>query len=358
MSASHEMNFELPKNIERYLAALSRLYGKENKKQMQEIIVNSQVRVHEAWDYDNWNGGIYGHALYLALPETIYLGLIKQKDKLQNQIKEDINKIHSSQSEYISKVVLEMEAVEAQDWRKESGLLLGSKRVILPDAASRIWKNEGYYRVFLSHKAEFKKEAAALKDRLLLYGISSFVAHEDIHPTKEWQDEIENALFSMDALVALMTEGFHDSVWTDQEVGVAFGRGVPIISVKLGKDPYGFIGKFQALSCSWDTVPKEIIKIFLKHGRMLNAYIKAVQNCLSYDHGVTLSEVLSFIDKLSEQQANDIISAFNENSQVRDCYGFNGKKPRYYGDGLVPHLKRLTGRNYRLSHSGEIEMAG
>jgi hypothetical protein len=46
------MNFKLPKNIEHYLAALSKLYAKEGQKRLQKIIVNSQVRVHEAWSTD------------------------------------------------------------------------------------------------------------------------------------------------------------------------------------------------------------------------------------------------------------------------------------------------------------------
>jgi hypothetical protein len=196
-----------------------------------------------------------------------------------------------------------------------------------------------------------------LKESLRVFGISAFVAHEDIHPTKEWQDEIENALFSMDAFVALMTEEFHESIWTDQEVGVAFGRGVPIISVKLGKDPYGFIGKFQALSCSWEVAPREIVKLLLKHDRMLNTYIKAVEQCADYEDANILSEILPYIAKLSNEQASRLVSAFNENSQVRDSFGFNGKTPRRYGDGLLPHLKRLTGRKYRISRAGRIEVA-
>lgn len=232
---------------------------------------------------------------------------------------------------------------------------LKAKRKISPEAEKRIWEG-GLYRVFLSHKVEVKKEVAELKGRLKLFGVSCFVAHEDIHPTQEWRNEIENSLFSMDAFVALMTEGFHDSEWTDQEVGVAFGLGVPIISVKLGKDPYGFIGKFQALSCSWDTAAKEIVKILIKHDGMLNAYIKAVVNCSSYEQGNTLSEILPYVDKLSDQQVDLLISAFNENGQVRDSYGFNGKLAHPLGDGLVHHLNRLTGRTYRFSRSGEIEV--
>jgi hypothetical protein len=128
------------------------------------------------------------------------------------------------------------------------------KHVISQEAELRIW-GEGGYRVFLSHKANVKSKATALKEALSLFGITAFVAHKDVKPTKKWQDEIENALFSMDALVALMTKDFHESYWTDQEIGVAFGREIPIISIKLGQDPYGFIGKFQALSCSWDEAP-------------------------------------------------------------------------------------------------------
>jgi hypothetical protein len=353
--SSNGPNFELPRNIEHYLAALSRLYAQEGNKQLQTIIVNAQVRVNECWSADNWDGGTYGHALYLVIPEKLYLSLVKKKDHIQRQVREDINKLHSIHNEFIEKVFLEMEIGEDQEWRKESGLFIEGERLILPEAVNRIWGNEGY-RVFLSHKNEVKKETAELKKKLKLFGISGFVAHEDIHPTKEWQNEIENALFSMDAFVVLMTEEFHDSDWTDQEVGVAFGRGVPIVAIKLGKDPYGFIGKFQALSCSWSDAAKEITKIFVKHERMLTAYIEAVRDCCSYEGGNTLSEILPFIDKLSIDQATYLISAFNENAQVRDSFGFNGKKPSIFGDGLAFHLNRLTGQVYRYTNFGRIEI--
>ena len=348
-------HFELPKKVEHFLAALSRLYAQEGKKQLQTIIVNSQVRVIEESSSDNWDGGMFGHALYLVIPEAVYLSIVENRYTIQEQIRGDINKLHSIQDEFIEKVFLEMEIAEDQDWRKESGLLLAAQRTIAPEAASRVWGNEGF-RVFLSHKNEVKKETAELKEKLKLFGISAFVAHEDIHPTKEWQDEIENALFSMDAFVALMTEEFHDSIWTDQEVGVAFGRSVPIISVKLGKDPYGFIGKFQALSCSWESAAKEIVRILVKHERMLSAYIKAVENCSSFDNGNILAEILTNIDRLSNQQVARLIAAFNDNSELRGSFGFNGKKPGYYGDGLAFHLRRLTGQNWLLSRAGRIEI--
>ena len=187
--STNDFQFDLPKNIERYLAALSKLYAQQGSKKEQEILVNSQVRVHEEWSYDNWDGGTYGHALYFVIPEALYLGAVKQKDTIQQQIKDDINKIHNFQNEFIAQVFLEMEAIEDHDWRKESGLLQSGKRFVLPEAEKRIWGDEGF-RLFLSHKSDVKKESADLKERLHIFGVSSFVAHADIHPTKAWQDEL------------------------------------------------------------------------------------------------------------------------------------------------------------------------
>ena len=349
-----ESHFELPKRIEHFLSALSKVYAQEGQRQLQELIVNSQIRiVEETNQYNDFGRDFYGHTLYLVLPEALFLRCVNQKSKIQDQIKTDIKKIHNIQGEFIEEVFLEMEAPGDIDWRKESGLLAVGKRVVPPDATKRIWGDEGY-RVFLSHKHEAKKETSDLKDSLRLFGISSFVAHEDIHPTQEWRDEIENALSSMDAFVALMTEKFHDSDWTDQEVGFAFARGVPIISAKLGRDPYGFIGKFQALPCSWETAAKEIVKVLIKHDRMLNAYIQAVRKCRSFDEGNTLSGILPSIEKISLLQADELIGAYNQNFELQGSFGFSGSKPRFHGKGLLFHLNRMTNRNHKLSDLGTI----
>ena len=114
-------------------------------------------------------------------------------------------------------------------------------------APPRNWKDTRFLRVFTSHISKDKDKATRLKDCLEPYAISGFVAHEDIHPTLEWQAEIERALSVMDAFIAIHTQGFSASFWTQQEIGFAVGRGVKIISLKMGEDPTGFISKRQAL---------------------------------------------------------------------------------------------------------------
>jgi hypothetical protein len=108
-------NFELPKNIERYLSALSKLYEQNGNRQLQELIVNAQTRVHEGWTYDTWDGGTYGHALYLDIPETLFLGCVKDKQEIQKRIREDLNKIHNVQNEFIQDVFLEIESADDDD---------------------------------------------------------------------------------------------------------------------------------------------------------------------------------------------------------------------------------------------------
>jgi hypothetical protein len=80
------------------------------------------------------------------------------------------------------------------------------------------WAETTRFRLFISHIAKDKDKATRLRDCLLSYEISGFVAHEDIDATLERQLEIERALYTMDALLAFHTKGFKE-----QEVGFALG---------------------------------------------------------------------------------------------------------------------------------------
>ena len=184
---------------------------------------------------------------------------------------------------------------------------------------------EGTIRVFISHKAEDKNLANDVKNSFLTYRVASFVAHEDIEPMMEWQLEIERALFSMDLLVALLTPKFSESNWTDQEIGVAIGREVPVVPIRLGKDPYGFIGKYQAIQeTNASKIVDKIIDYLLRHER-INSRLKhlaeqalasAVTNHGSVDRASVLTRVSSAIDRASPDLAVALRGAFaSENGQ-------------------------------------------
>jgi TIR domain len=347
--------YELPNYIERYLAALSKLYAQDGQRALQEIIVNAQTRLSERWTHDEWEGT--GHALYLVIPERLFLGASKKRDEVQKKIRSDLNDLHNFQNEHIAVVFLEMDVAEDRDWRQESGLLITPSQSVAPESARRIWGDDGF-RLFLCHKAEVKKQTASLKENLGLFGISAFVAHEDIRPTRKWQDEIENALHSMDAFAALMTENFHNSDWTDQEVGFALARGIPVIAVQLERIPYGFLGRFQALRASWDDAAEGIVKLLIKHDRMFSAYIQALRRCPSWDCGNVLARALPGIESASHQQIDELVAAANENTEVRYSFGFRGNKRSEHGDGLIPHLHRLGPRRFAQDRDAVIMPVG
>jgi hypothetical protein len=92
-------------------------------------------------------------------------------------------------------------------------------------------------RAFLSHTHDNRYFVAEVKALLPRYGISGFVAHADIDPSKQWRGVITEALSTCHIFVAFLDDGFHQSQWCDQEVGWALSRNIPILPVRpLGVD--------------------------------------------------------------------------------------------------------------------------
>jgi hypothetical protein len=110
------------------------------------------------------------------------------------------------------------------------------------------WKR-GYGRVFLSHSAVHKKFVSDVANELAVAGIHGFVAHETMEVSKPWQAQIERALRSMQAFVAIVHPEFNGSAWCEEEAGWALGRRVPCFVVRMGADPAGFLSRDQWPSC-------------------------------------------------------------------------------------------------------------
>ncbi len=125
------------------------------------------------------------------------------------------------------------------------------------EAQRRIWGDDGF-RLFISHLASQASYLKQVKEGLASLGISAFIAHYDIKPSREWEDEILNALNSCEALAAVLHTGFHDSPWTDQEVGYALGRGLLVVPVMFGEPPKGFLNRFQAIRDAGALKPFEL----------------------------------------------------------------------------------------------------
>ncbi len=236
--------------MERLLAALAKYYEAKGNSILHRIVVNARYDIEEEAEYDNWDGGQSGHGVILRVPPELFYAVMDDLFQTQQDIAGSLNRIAQVEHEHFAWVRLEpSDDGSTANWREDSGLLMRPGPLTQPQSDAeldRIW-TPCFTRLFISHKDSIKVHASNLKEALARYGVTAFVAHEDIIPTTEWQREIERALFSMHFLVAMLTDDFHGSNWTDQEVGIAIGRGVPVFSLRMGKDPYGFIGKYQGI---------------------------------------------------------------------------------------------------------------
>ena len=210
-------------------------------------------------------------------------------------------------------------------------------------------KNAGGVKTFLSHHAESKVLAANIRDELSAYGFDAFVAHEDIEPTRIWEPEIWNSLNSMKLMIALLTPKFQQSNWTGQELGFALARNVPIIPIRIGADPFGFIAKIQAISRPQnrtDGLGRELFELMLANEseklRALGneALVCAVSRVDNFDEANELASILPAVRDLSTEQVASIESAFKTNSQLQWSFKF----PR----AIAQCLTRISGTTYTV----------
>jgi hypothetical protein len=141
----------------------------------------------------------------------------------------------------------------------------GRLRLCTSADIARIWR-AGRFRLFVSHSSRVRTSGELLKAAFASYGIDAFIAHEDVEPAPEWADEIVLALRSMHALCAIVTPEFHASRWCEQEAGFALGRPVPVISVRLGAEPSGFLRQLPVIEGADDAdlVAKSVFGALVK----------------------------------------------------------------------------------------------
>ena len=189
-----------------------------------------------------------------------------------------------------------------------------------------MWEPD-HFRLFITHVATRKIEAHELKRHLEPFYVSCFVAHDDIEPTREWEDEIEEALRTMDALAALLSPDFHASSWTDQEVGFAIGTGRLVLPLRAGLDPYGFIAKYQGYQIpegAYPPIAQDILKILARHGRtaltLARALVTRLEKSSSWEMAKSSMTLLEECAVIDEELLKRIEAAPGSNAQVRDAW--------------------------------------
>ena len=122
------------------------------------------------------------------------------------------------------------------------------------------WRDIDERRLFISHKSDQEQYAQQLSNSLRGYGFSGFVARYQIAAGVDWREEVVRALFTMETFVSLHTAGLSAAEWPMQEMGIAFGRQVPMLALVIDEPPGGLMQKTQAIKVSMDADLGEVAK--------------------------------------------------------------------------------------------------
>lgn len=304
-----------PLSASEVLATLAEIFRAQDERVVVEVLEMANGTITDP-EYDNLDGGTYYYALRLEIPSS-HFGRLRNIEQLEEHLTQATRAAFqhygNPTNQHLSQVVIAPRVEPAAGPRGGTAAEL---------AVAHLWRPR-FLRLFLGHLAEHKREVGALRDALAIYGVSAFVAHVDIEPTLEWQDQIELALRSMHAFVPLLTRKFDTSKWTGQEIGFAVARGVPIIPVRLGMDPYGFIAKQQALSGTLtepETLASDIADVLSNHRSTRTVMREALVAALEAASTANAAEVASaklgrFADYTSEQLTR-LAAAVEKNAHV------------------------------------------
>ncbi len=195
-----------------------------------------------------------------------------------------------------------------------------------PSDTDLVWM-PATFRLFISHISPHKDDAMKLAKVLHeRYNVHGFVAHEAIKPNLMWQQTILNSLRTCDALVALLRPKFHESNWTDQEIGYVLGRSRPVLSVRLGVDPYGFFSVTQAISGTGKRAPEisqEIVTALASDPRcneaLRDALVQRLATAGSFDHARELMGYLEATPAITVEQYEMLGRNASTNVQLGSC---------------------------------------
>lgn len=185
-----------------------------------------------------------------------------------------------------------------------------------------LW-TDGMVRLFITHSAIHKGFAHKVAERLGTAGVHGFVAHDSVEVTAEWQTVIERALNTCDALAALVHPEANGSVWCQQEIGWAMGRGIPHFLIRIPTVPTGFPARTQWSMCEPDA-PDVAAEHILKWvnglpgfgDRLTSGLFEALRRARSYEGARDVAVRIAQVAPLTSAQMDVLDEIVAGNDQV------------------------------------------
>lgn len=200
---------------------------------------------------------------------------------------------------------------------RTSGVLINRLRIILIMIS---------IRAFLSHAAKEKEIAGKLKEKIQPYGIDVFVAHDDLEGATEWMSELHTEIKECEIFLVLLSENYHSSDFTDQELGMALSYEKPIIPICIDSTiPYGFISKLQRIKSNPGFYNhEEIMSIIMQHSdpgqEFIDMLISTLEQARSFNMAYKYATELLPYKNLTKEQTLKILNAYDNNSQIFNSF--------------------------------------
>jgi len=176
---------------------------------------------------------------------------------------------------------------------------------------------------FISYSSGIKRTAGKIKNYLDKFGFNCFLAHEDIPPQTVWPKEILAALKRCDLFLPLLTSGFVESFFCQQETGFAYCKGTEILPVMISKAPMGMISDIQAVRFNkedFDSSCWKIVKHVSKRESLskpaLDALINWFGESKQYDIANERAKLILNEFDFSPRQVKTIRSHIKNNPQI------------------------------------------
>jgi TIR domain len=209
-------------------------------------------------------------------------------------------------------------------------------------------------RAFLSYQTKEKLVAAEIAQILDELGVSSFMAHEDIDVSQEWQDRILDELSSADIFVAVLSQNYLSSSYCLQESGIAVFRSAEITIIPISIDTTispGFMGYIQSKRAKPGQIDRDLLlNGIAKHdvGFVIDRLIARLSGSGTYRSAENNFRRLSpFLKRATREQNVAILRAALDNNQIAHA--------TLCARSYLPPILRKYGKDLQDSERQELE---
>lgn len=176
---------------------------------------------------------------------------------------------------------------------------------------------------FFSFHHQDRHVAGRIRELVAEFGITSFLAHEDIGVSHEWQVRILEELGRAEAFIAILSERYLQSYYCLQESGIAIFRGLPIIPLAIDNTiPPGFVHHIQGRRIDPENVSEEIVLTGIARWRpeiVIGSLTDRLAESGSYRQAeANFRSLLPFLEIAKQEQIVRVLQVSSDNGQV--CY--------------------------------------